>query len=170
MLANASRRTPRRTVHGGVTSEITTCIKENNSIIWEHTKCDATYKMSLNDNSSSQLVYMQTATQVSKGSYHLRLMTILCGPNLLEIEQELSGKKAPGVPQLSVLTDDAPLDTSEGTLPPLGKNQTLMKELVRSIANLRVHEKNARLNIFRHSTLTNRHHSYSVKVHSYYLL
>lgn len=63
-------------------------------------------------------------------------MTILCGPNLLEIGQEVLGKNAFGVGQLLVLTDVPPLETSEGTLPPLGKNQTLTNELVRSIANL----------------------------------
>jgi len=38
--------------------------------------------------------------------------------------------------QLSVLTEVAPLETSEGTPEFRGQNQTLMKELVRSMAYL----------------------------------
>jgi len=46
------------------------------------------------------------------------------------------GKKAEGVPQLSVFTDVEPFNTSDGMVPPRGQNQILRKESVRSIAYL----------------------------------
>jgi len=71
--------------------------------------------------------------------YEIRsqLMTILWGPSLDERGQEsLLGKKAEGVPQLSVFTDAEPFNTSDGMVPPRGQNQILRKESVRSMAYL----------------------------------
>jgi len=50
--------------------------------------------------------------------------------------QEVLGKKAEGVPQLSVFTEAEPFNTSDGMVPPRGQNQILRKESVRSIAYL----------------------------------
>lgn len=51
--------------------------------------------------------------------------------------QSVLGKRANGVPQLSVLMLVAPLETSPGTLPAiLDQNQTLIKEEVLSTAYL----------------------------------
>lgn len=51
-------------------------------------------------------------------------------------QEALLGKKAEGVPQLSVFTDAEPFSTSDGMVPPRGQNQILRKESVRSMAYL----------------------------------
>lgn len=62
-------------------------------------------------------------------------MMMLFESNLELMSHEVVGKKAVGVPQLSVSTEPAPLvETSEGGDPLRGQNQILMKLFVRSVA------------------------------------
>lgn len=62
-------------------------------------------------------------------------MMMLLGENLELISHDVLGKRAEGVPHLSVLTEPEPLvETSEGGDPLRGQNQTLIKLLVRSMA------------------------------------
>jgi hypothetical protein len=67
---------------------------------------------------------------------NVRLMIMFAGPNLLLMSHWVFGKYAVGVPHKSVLTELAPLNTSEGTVEPRGQNQILMNVGVRSIAYL----------------------------------
>jgi hypothetical protein len=73
-----------------------------------------------------------------RNSQNVRLIMMFAGPNLLLISHwGVLGKRAVGRPQLLVLTELAPLDTSEGMLvAPRGQNQILMNFGVRSIAYL----------------------------------
>jgi hypothetical protein len=67
----------------------------------------------------------------------VRLIIILCGPNLSVISHSLSTKLATGTPQLEVSTISAPDEISSGTLMAFrGQNQIDIWEEVRSIANL----------------------------------
>lgn len=64
-------------------------------------------------------------------------MMMFAGPNLPLMSHWVFGKNARGVPQLSVLTALAPLNTSEGMkTASRGQNQILMNAEVRSIAYL----------------------------------